>query len=260
MEAHEDLKPGSISLGVGELTNASVNRSRVAFDRNPDKAAFPAAIDPQMTVLKFRQSGNEVGAIRWFATHNTSITNANTLISPDNKGCAAYQWEHDDKGVRYLDNNAGTTCSGVVGASTIAGSVEDGPAIPGFSVAAGLPVPQGLPGADGSGRRDAGHRSAADRPHWTVAPRGDAGRGHDHRGSAHPQGGRVGARRAAAERADPGLFQRLQPVRHHAGGVRLAAVRGWLHAVRAQHHARVPAGVRQDRGVDEVRLSGTRRS
>ncbi|MGI5500553.1 neutral/alkaline ceramidase [Lentzea sp. CA-135723] len=216
VEAHEDVKPGSISLGVGELTTASVNRSRVAFDRNPDRGAFPAGIDPQMTVLKFQQGGTNVGAINWFATHNTSITNANTLISPDNKGYASYQWEHDDEGVRYLDNTAGfvaafpntnagdmspnlnlkpgsgptenewenariigerqnrkaqeiyhgplapvsggvdarmrfvdmsavqvdgrftsdgkagTTCSGVVGASTIAGSVEDGPAIPGF--------------------------------------------------------------------------------------------------------------------------------
>nr|WP_042180318.1 neutral/alkaline ceramidase [Kibdelosporangium sp. MJ126-NF4]CEL14327.1 FIG01123778: hypothetical protein [Kibdelosporangium sp. MJ126-NF4]CTQ88694.1 FIG01123778: hypothetical protein [Kibdelosporangium sp. MJ126-NF4] len=219
VEAHDDLKPGSLSLGRGELTNASVNRSKVAFDANAaaDKAAFPNAIDPAMTVLRLRQGGTDVGAINWFATHNTSMTNENTLISPDNKGYAAYQWEHDDKGVRYLDDkpgfvaafpntNAGDmspnlnlkpgsgptedeventriigerqnrraqqisggpqatisgpvdyrmrfvdmgnvavdgrytpdgkpagTCSGVVGASTMAGSVEDGPALPGFS-------------------------------------------------------------------------------------------------------------------------------
>ncbi|GLZ31729.1 neutral ceramidase [Lentzea sp. NBRC 105346] len=217
VKAHEDLKPGSISINRGELTNASVNRSKLAFGKNPDKSFFPNGIDPAMTVLRFKQGGSDVGAISWFATHNTSMTNANTLISPDNKGYAAYQWEHDEKGVRYLDNpngfvatfpntNAGdmspnlnlkpgsgptedeventriigerqngkaheiyngpqtnltggvdyrmrfvdmstvnvdgrytpdgkpkTTCSGVVGASTIAGSVEDGPAIPGFS-------------------------------------------------------------------------------------------------------------------------------
>ncbi|CAM5239915.1 hypothetical protein SVIOM74S_04285 [Streptomyces violarus] len=34
-KAHDDLKPGTISLGTGTLTNASVNRSRQAFDRNP---------------------------------------------------------------------------------------------------------------------------------------------------------------------------------------------------------------------------------
>jgi neutral ceramidase len=226
VEAHEDLKPGSLSLGRGELTDASVNRSRVAFNANAaaDKAVFPNAIDPAMTVLKFRQGSADVGAISWFATHNTSLTNANTLISPDNKGYAAYQWEHDDEGVRYLDNkpgfvaafpntNAGdmspnlnlrpgdgpttneventriigerqnrkaqqvyngpqtpvdggvdyrmrfvdmghvavdgrfttdgrpaTTCSGVVGASTLAGSVEDGPALPGFTEGMQSPI------------------------------------------------------------------------------------------------------------------------
>ncbi|MFE7384231.1 neutral/alkaline ceramidase [Streptomyces zhihengii] len=225
-EAHEDLKPGTISLGRGELTNASVNRSKTAFDRNPasDRAAFPGGIDPAMTVLRFRQGGSDVGAISWFATHNTSLTNKNTLLSPDNKGYASYAWEHDDKGVRYLDDakgfvaafpntNAGDmspnlnlkpgsgptedefentriigdrqytrakeihdratvpvtggvdarlryvnmeqvtvdgrftpdgrehrTCPAMVGASTLAGSVEDGPAIPGFTEGMNSPV------------------------------------------------------------------------------------------------------------------------
>ncbi|MFF8744622.1 neutral/alkaline ceramidase [Streptomyces californicus] len=108
-KAHQDLKPGAMSLGTGTLTNASVNRSRAAFDRNPaaDRAAFPDAIDPAMTVLRFRQGGEDVGAINWFATHNTSITNKNTLISPDNKGYASYAWEHDHEGVRYLDDAPG---------------------------------------------------------------------------------------------------------------------------------------------------------
>ncbi|CAL9475132.1 Neutral ceramidase [Actinosynnema sp. ALI-1.44] len=224
VEAHEDLKPGSLSLNTGELTDASVNRSRVAFERNPDKGHFPNAIDPAMTVLRLRQGSTDVGAISWFATHNTSMTNANTLISPDNKGYAAYQWEHDDAGVRYLDDRpgfvaafpntnagdlspnlnlrpgsgptedeventriigerqnraaqrvysgpqtpvtggvdyrmrfvdmgavtvegryttdgrTGRTCSGVVGASTIAGSTEDGPAIPGFTEGMQSPI------------------------------------------------------------------------------------------------------------------------
>ncbi|WP_124271501.1 neutral/alkaline ceramidase [Streptomyces sp. ADI96-02] len=224
-KAHDDLKPGTVSLGTGTLTNASVNRSRTAFDRNPasDRAAFPGAIDPAMTVLRFRQGDKDAGAISWFATHNTSITNKNTLISPDNKGYASYAWEHDREGVRYLDNtpgfvaafpntNAGDmspnlnlkpgsgptedefenariigerqldkareiyrdakpigggvdsrmtyvdmenvtvsgaytpdgqerrTCPAVVGASTLAGSVEDGPAIPGFEEGTRTPV------------------------------------------------------------------------------------------------------------------------
>lgn len=108
-KAHQSLAPGTVSLGRSTLTNASVNRSRVAFDQNPaaDKAAFPNAIDPAVTVLRFQQGGSDIGAISWFATHATSITNENTLISPDNKGYAAYRWEHDQKGVRYLDEGQG---------------------------------------------------------------------------------------------------------------------------------------------------------
>ncbi|MDR7172674.1 neutral ceramidase [Nocardia kruczakiae] len=100
--AHENLAPGTLSLGHGELHDASANRSRVAFDLNPpdDKAAFPNAIDPQVTVLRLRQGGNDIGAITWFATHGTSLTDANTLISADNKGYASYRWEHDEMGVR----------------------------------------------------------------------------------------------------------------------------------------------------------------
>jgi neutral ceramidase len=107
--AHADLKPGSITLGRGELTDASVNRSRAAFELNPqaDKDVYPLGIDPVMTVLRFRQGTTDVGAVSWFPTHGTSMTNSNTLISGDNKGYAAYAWEHDTAGVRYLDDTPG---------------------------------------------------------------------------------------------------------------------------------------------------------
>ncbi|MFG2821675.1 neutral/alkaline non-lysosomal ceramidase N-terminal domain-containing protein [Kitasatospora sp. NPDC048365] len=105
--AHADLCPSTITLGRGELTDASVNRSRPAFELNPqaDKDVYPLGIDPTMTVLRFRQGTTDVGAISWFPTHGTSITNTNTLISGDNKGYAAYAWEHDTAGVRYLDGS-----------------------------------------------------------------------------------------------------------------------------------------------------------
>ena len=103
--AHDDLKPGSVTLGRTELADASANRSRAAFDLNPeeDRAHFPLGIDPAMTVLRLKQNGADAGAICWFATHGTSMTNKNRLISGDNKGYAAYEWEHDHAGVRYLD-------------------------------------------------------------------------------------------------------------------------------------------------------------
>ncbi|NEW38878.1 neutral/alkaline ceramidase [Nocardia cyriacigeorgica] len=106
--AHADLGPGSLALGRAQLHDASVNRSRIAFDRNPeaDKRHFPDAIDPAVTVLSLRKGGREVGAITWFATHNTSMTNKNRLISSDNKGYASFSFEHTEHGVRYLDGKA----------------------------------------------------------------------------------------------------------------------------------------------------------
>ncbi|MET7458522.1 neutral/alkaline ceramidase [Streptomyces sp. NPDC005574] len=111
--AHNNLAPGSMLIGRTALTDASANRSLVAFDRNPaeDKAQFPLAIDPAVTVLRFRQGGRDIGAISWFATHGTSMTGANRLISGDNKGYAAYAWEHDYAGVRYLDGPPGFVAS-----------------------------------------------------------------------------------------------------------------------------------------------------
>ncbi|MFX0573886.1 neutral/alkaline ceramidase [Nocardia nepalensis] len=106
--AHADLGPGTLSLGRAELHDASVNRSRVAFERNPDtdKQHFPNAIDPAVTALSFVKGGKQVGAITWFATHNTSMTNQNRLISADNKGYASFSYEHTEHGVRYLDGPA----------------------------------------------------------------------------------------------------------------------------------------------------------
>lgn len=103
--AHSRLAPGTILVGQSRLHNASANRSRVAFDLNPqrDKDYYPNAIDPRVTALKFVQGGREVGVLSWFATHGTSLTDRNRYISPDNKGIASYRWEHDEKGWRYLD-------------------------------------------------------------------------------------------------------------------------------------------------------------
>ncbi|MFC6009825.1 neutral/alkaline non-lysosomal ceramidase N-terminal domain-containing protein [Nocardia lasii] len=103
--ADADFAPGTIALGRARLHNASVNRSRAAFDRNPpsDRAVFPDAIDPAVTTLVFTRGSREVGALTWFATHNTSMTNANRLISSDNKGYASYAAEHLEHGVRHLD-------------------------------------------------------------------------------------------------------------------------------------------------------------
>jgi neutral ceramidase len=102
--AHADLSASQLFLGHGELHNASVNRSRVAFDRNPaeERSYFPEAIDPQTTLLRVERDGATVGVVNWFASHCTSMTNRNRLISADNKGYAGYFWERLMEGVDYL--------------------------------------------------------------------------------------------------------------------------------------------------------------
>ncbi len=94
--AHHDVAPATLMLNHGVLIDASVNRARAAFDRDPgeERAFFPEGVDSTTTLLRFERDGRLVGAINWFAVHNTSMTNRNCLISADNKGWAAYEWEH----------------------------------------------------------------------------------------------------------------------------------------------------------------------
>lgn len=109
--AHRSLGPGSVELGHSELHNASANRSTPAFTLNPvaEQRHFPNRIDPQVTALRLRRGGTTVGEITWFATHGTSLTDANFLIGPDNKGYASYLAEQRDPGVvsAHAQTNAG---------------------------------------------------------------------------------------------------------------------------------------------------------
>ncbi|HEY3513882.1 neutral/alkaline non-lysosomal ceramidase N-terminal domain-containing protein [Kribbella sp. NPDC051137] len=109
VRAHDDLAPTVLTLNHGELRDASANRSKVAFDNDPvvDRERFPEAIDPQTTLLRIDRDGTPVAAINWFPVHNTSMTNANTLISGDNKGYAAYHWERLVAGADYRDRRPG---------------------------------------------------------------------------------------------------------------------------------------------------------
>ncbi|MCW2777864.1 MAG: alkaline ceramidase [Frankiales bacterium] len=94
-QALADLAPGRLRLSRGELTGASVNRSPTAFARNPeaDRQHFPDAVDPSTVLLRLEREGRLVGAVNWFATHGTSLSNRNTLLSGDNKGWASSTWE-----------------------------------------------------------------------------------------------------------------------------------------------------------------------
>ena len=102
--AHGDVAPAEVMLSHGELRDASINRSPSSFDRNPepDKSFFPNRVDPHTTLVRIDRGDRPVGAIHFFATHGTSMTNRNRLISGDNKGFAAYHWERNVGGVDYL--------------------------------------------------------------------------------------------------------------------------------------------------------------
>ncbi|GAB2698612.1 neutral/alkaline ceramidase [Thalassiella azotivora] len=104
VEAHDDLAPATLSLARTELTDASANRSRVAFDANPaaDRAHFPTGTDTRSTTLRVERDGDLAGAVNWFATHATSMPTTNRLVSADNKGYAAYHWEEQVAGVDHL--------------------------------------------------------------------------------------------------------------------------------------------------------------
>ncbi|MFQ5846138.1 MAG: neutral/alkaline ceramidase [Candidatus Methylomirabilales bacterium] len=96
VRAHDNLAEGTITMATGELLDASINRSPVAYAQNPaaELAVHPFDTDKVMTLLKLEKlHGREIGSINWFPVHATSMGNDNTLISGDNKGYAAYLFE-----------------------------------------------------------------------------------------------------------------------------------------------------------------------
>lgn len=92
IQAHENLRPGSIFVNKGKLLDAGVNRSPSAYLNNPksERSKYKHNVDTDMTLLKFvDDQWGPVGSFNWFATHGTSMSRTNSLISGDNKGAAA---------------------------------------------------------------------------------------------------------------------------------------------------------------------------
>ncbi|CAJ1971557.1 unnamed protein product [Sphenostylis stenocarpa] len=105
VQAHENLQPGSIFVNKGELLDAGVNRSPSAYLNNPneERSKYKYNVDKEMTLLKFvDDEWGPLGSFNWFATHGTSMSRTNSLISGDNKGAAARFMEDWFEGKRSV--------------------------------------------------------------------------------------------------------------------------------------------------------------
>ncbi|KAH7917899.1 Neutral/alkaline nonlysosomal ceramidase [Leucogyrophana mollusca] len=95
-QAHENLAPGTLSVGNTTVLNANINRSPSAYLANPaeERARYEYDQDKDLTVLRFNDAeGNPRGLLSFFAVHGTSLYENNTLVSGDNKGMAAHLYE-----------------------------------------------------------------------------------------------------------------------------------------------------------------------
>jgi neutral ceramidase len=94
--------PGKLRLGADEVLNANINRSKPAYAMNveTERKQFlnilgqEQDVEKSMTLLRLdRGDGRSIGLINWFGVHPTTTGNTNALISSDNKGWAAMQFE-----------------------------------------------------------------------------------------------------------------------------------------------------------------------
>jgi neutral ceramidase len=96
--AHRNAVPGRVLLSEGDLGDASMNRSPLAYANNPaaERAQSPASVDTRMTLLRLEAlDGTPVGTINWFAVHPTCVGPTNHLIGGDSKGLASWLLERD---------------------------------------------------------------------------------------------------------------------------------------------------------------------
>ncbi|CAL1361236.1 unnamed protein product [Linum trigynum] len=114
IQAHENLRPGSIYVNTGEVIDAGINRSPSAYLNNPteERSKYKYDVDKEMTLIKFvDDEWGPIGSFNWFATHGTSMSNTNSLISGDNKGAAARFMED------WFEQNSGASSESVQSAA-----------------------------------------------------------------------------------------------------------------------------------------------
>ncbi|XP_073054665.1 neutral ceramidase 2-like isoform X1 [Primulina eburnea] len=174
IQAHNNLRPGSLFVNKGELLDASINRSPSAYINNPaaERSKYVYDVDKDMTLLKFvDDEWGMVGSFNWFATHGTSMSRTNGLISGDNKGAAARfteDWfDQNSKGSVHSDNAEANEVSRRV--SNMIPAVEDSyhdlQELPASHVGSGRSTTKFMSNA----RRVRGALSQGDRPRFVSA-------------------------------------------------------------------------------------------
>ncbi|GIY16302.1 neutral ceramidase [Caerostris extrusa] len=128
--AHNNVQPGYIYWNIGEVHNASINRSPTAYNNNPEeeRSRYKENVDKRMFLLKFTDIRDKpLGTMNWFAVHPTSMNSSNTLISGDNKGVASLMFEQNMNGeealpgkgpfvAAFAQSNAGDVSPNIFGA------------------------------------------------------------------------------------------------------------------------------------------------
>ncbi|KAJ7959748.1 Neutral ceramidase [Quillaja saponaria] len=175
VQAHENLRSGSIFVNKGELLDAGVNRSPSGYLNNPaaERSKYKYDVDKEMTLLKFvDDQWGPVGSFNWFATHGTSMSRTNVLISGDNKGAAARFMEDwfAQKGVGSIFSNVLEDDAIPRRVSNIIPSIHDNhhellELASSFQSLPGRPVPRTMSVA----RRVRGDLRQADKPQFVSA-------------------------------------------------------------------------------------------
>ena len=95
VRAHHNVQPANIKLNIGQVLDASFNRSPDAYNLNPlaEREKYGDNVDRSMLQLRMDNQNGPFAILNWFAVHGTSLNNANLLISGDNKGYASSQFE-----------------------------------------------------------------------------------------------------------------------------------------------------------------------
>jgi neutral ceramidase len=135
LEAH--AQSGSIRMSVSQLLNANVNRSPPAYRQNAeseraqylDDSGNEVNVDKRFLQLSLiRSNGSAAGVINWFAVHPTSMGNHDLMLSADNKGWAALNFEKM-MGTQYVPD-AGDALAGADNFVAAFAQADEGDTVP----------------------------------------------------------------------------------------------------------------------------------